>query len=81
MFVREIKSDEKIKAESPELNPVPGFCEAGNLKQISKHNSYTWIIYHISLILSSGFFYKGTGNREQGAGNGEKSNEQGAMSL
>jgi hypothetical protein len=47
MFVREVKSDEKIKAESPELNPVPGFFEAGNLKQISKHNSYYKIKYTI----------------------------------
>ena len=41
MFVRETKSDEKIKAEPLELNPAPGLSEAGNLKQISKHNSYT----------------------------------------
>jgi hypothetical protein len=41
MFIREIKSDEKIKAESLELNPAPGSFEAGNLKQISKQNSYT----------------------------------------
>jgi hypothetical protein len=40
MFVREIESDEKIKAEPLELNPAPGSCETGNLKQISKQNSY-----------------------------------------
>jgi len=39
-FVREIKSDEKIKAGPLELNPVPGSFEAGNLKQASKQNSY-----------------------------------------
>jgi hypothetical protein len=46
MFVREIKNDEKIKAESLELNPAPGPIEAGNPKQISKHNSYT--VYNIA---------------------------------
>jgi hypothetical protein len=56
MFAREIKSDEKIKAEPLELNPVPGFFEAGNLKQISKQNSYYRVQYTVFLrIMSSGF--------------------------
>jgi hypothetical protein len=33
MFVREIKSEEKIKAEPLELNPAPGSFEAGNLSK------------------------------------------------
>jgi hypothetical protein len=51
MFVRETKSDEKIKAEPLELNPAPGHIEAGNLKQISKHNSYT--VYNIAYFVNN----------------------------
>jgi hypothetical protein len=66
MFVREIKSEEKIKAEPLELNPVPGLSEAGNLKQISKHNSYTK--YSVAYFDNSvKYFLKG--NREQGLNN------------
>jgi hypothetical protein len=56
MSVREIKSEEEIKAESLELNPVPGSCEADNLKQISKQNSYLQNkVYIYFWMMSSGF--------------------------
>ena len=70
MFVREIKSDEKIKAESPELNPVPGSCEAGNLKQISKHNSYTK--YNVAYFADNVKHFFLIGNRDWGIGTGER---------
>jgi hypothetical protein len=68
MFAREIKSGEKIKAESLELNPAPGSIEAGILKQISKQNSYYRIKYTIFLWICQAVFKKswewGMGSRE-----------------